>query len=233
MGGPPSPLVASRVMWLRCVRQALLVGWILFLLIPLSDWPRAATAAFATGAAAYFLLGTIGLLYDPCHNIQASLLFVVVAAFAVPDLASNPRSAAWLRHTSLVAVLVPVYLFSGISKVRYSGVLHQITGDWLLAVRGDKYGLGDEKVVRAPLAEVSLYIARSPWLCMLFSWGNLLVELALPVALLYLLARRERGWRLRVVLALFVFGAFGFHASILLLMGPNFLRMFPLLVLAH
>ncbi|EOD10045.1 hypothetical protein EMIHUDRAFT_105441 [Emiliania huxleyi CCMP1516] len=241
MGGPPSPLVASRVTWLRCVRQALLVGWILFLLIPLSDWPRAATAAFATGAAAYFLLGTIGLLYDPCHNIQAdapnirdrghcalsaSLLFVVVAAFAVPDLASNPRSAAWLRHTSLVAVLVPVYLFSGISKVRYSG-------DWLLAVRGDKYGLGDEKVVRAPLAEVSLYIARSPWLCMLFSWGNLLVELALPVALLYLLARRERGWRLRVVLPLFVFGAFGFHASILLLMGPNFLRMFPLLVLAH
>ena len=71
MGGPPSPLVASRVTWLRCVRQALLVGWILFLLIPLSDWPRAATAAFATGAAAYFLLGTIGLLYDPCHNIQA------------------------------------------------------------------------------------------------------------------------------------------------------------------
>ena len=180
----------------------------------------------------------------------------------MPDLASNPRSAAWLRHTSLVAVLVPVYLFSGISKVRYSGVLHQITGpplcspsstprvlaafaaapllldlssigDWLLAVRGDKYGLGDEKVVRAPLAEVSLYIARSPWLCMLFSWGNLLVELALPVALLYLLARRERGWRLRVVLPLFVFGAFGFHASILLLMGPNFLRMFPLLVLVH
>ena len=57
--------------WLRCVRQALLVGWILFLLIPLSDWPRAATAAFATGAAADLLLGTIGLLYDPCHNIQA------------------------------------------------------------------------------------------------------------------------------------------------------------------
>ena len=47
------------------------------------------------------------------------MIFVLGASLAMPSLASSPRSSAWLRQFLIMGVLVPIYLFSGISKLRY------------------------------------------------------------------------------------------------------------------
>ena len=75
-------------------------------------------------------------------------------------------------------------------------------------------------------------VAASPFLCMMLSWGNLVVELALPLMVLLAPTKARDEWRRRLTVDVFAASLVLFHLSILVLMGPNFLRMVPLLVLA-
>ena len=75
-------------------------------------------------------------------------------------------------------------------------------------------------------------VAASPFLCMMLSWGNLVVELALPLMVLLASTKARDEWRRRLTVDVFAASLVLFHLSILVLMGPNFLRMVPLLVLA-
>ena len=220
--------VAKAEMRLVLLRRLMVGGWLAFLAIPPH---RVASVCFAAGSIGYFGLGSVALMYNHCHNIQASLLFVVIASLAAPDLHDNERSGRWLRHCTVICILAPLYLMSGVSKIRYIGITGNLSGAWLRAKPGFP-GLGGQTVARAPWARESMMVAASPFLCMMLSWGNLVVELALPLMVLLASTKaRDEKWR-RLTVDVFAASLVLFHLSILVLMGPNFLRMVPLLVLA-
>ncbi len=106
-----------------------------------------------------------------------------------------------------------------------------MSGAWLRAKPGFP-GLGGQTVARAPWARESMMVAASPFLCMMLSWGNLVVELALPLMVLLMPTRARDEKMRRLTVDVFAASLVLFHLSILVLMGPNFLRMVPLLVLA-
>ena len=76
-------------------------------------------------------------------------------------------------------------------------------------------------------ARESMMVAASPFLCMMLSWGNLVVELALPLMVLLASTKARDEWRRRLTVDVFAASLVLFHLSILVLMGPNFLRMVP------
>jgi hypothetical protein len=174
----PPGAVAPYVAWLRCVRWACIGGYAAFLALPTASRPRAATAACALGGATYFYLGTIALMYNLCHSLQGALVAVLLLPLALPDLAVRPAAGAWLQHALLVAVLVPVYLFAGVSKLRYSGLLANLSGAWLQGSFGEAIG-------RVPLPALTKYgsparprcsrssrSATSPWRRRSHSWSS-------------------------------------------------------------
>jgi len=227
-GSDGSMDVAQATRRLVLLRRLMVCGWLAFLAIPPG---KVAAFCFAAGSIGYFGLGSVALMYNHCHNIQASLLFVLIATLATPDLHENERSGRWLRHCTVICVLAPLYLMSGVSKIRYIGITGNLSGAWLRAKPGFP-GLGGQTVARAPWARESMMVAASPFLCMMLSWGNLVVELALPIAVfLFPTQARDEKWR-RLTVDVFAASLVLFHLSILVLMGPNFLRMVPLLVLA-
>jgi hypothetical protein len=212
-------LWASR---LRMVRALGLAAWAAYLALPPAT--RAAAITYAIGAAVYFALGSIGLMYNLAHSTQGPMLFVVLAAFAVPHLTDEDcRAGRWLRQTLWTCVLVPVYLFSGLSKLRYHGVYGNLTGAWLMATHSF-----DNDIARQVMPQADSLVFGSPLLVAFFSWGNLLIEIILPIAsLLY-----TRGTRAAYLRMAFLVVAALFHASIFLLIGPNFSRMLLLLLFA-
>ena len=76
-------------------------------------------------------LGVIGLMYDLAHSTQGGMLFILSAIPAVPFLETSRRANHWLRKFLYVGIWVPLYLFSGISKFRYLGIIPNMTGSWL------------------------------------------------------------------------------------------------------
>ena len=72
----------------------------------------------------YVVLGSIGLMFNLAHSTLGGMLFVASAALAVPHLGCEVRArraGAWLRTFLVLAVLVPIYLLAGVSKLRYMG----------------------------------------------------------------------------------------------------------------
>ena len=125
--------VATATRRLVLLRRLLVCGWLAFLAIPPG---KVAAFCFAAGSIGYFGLGSVALMYNHCHNIQASLLFVLIASLAAPDLHENERSGRWLRHCTVICILSPLYLMSGVSKIRYIGITGNFSGAWLRAKPG-------------------------------------------------------------------------------------------------
>eukprot|EP00525_Craspedostauros_australis_P000314 CAMPEP_0198128998 /NCGR_PEP_ID=MMETSP1442-20131203/50640_1 /TAXON_ID= /ORGANISM="Craspedostauros australis, Strain CCMP3328" /LENGTH=262 /DNA_ID=CAMNT_0043789283 /DNA_START=17 /DNA_END=805 /DNA_ORIENTATION=- len=148
--------------------------------------------------------------------MSGCMLYVLVACLAIPDLETNRRSAAWLRHILFAAILVPSYLFAGISKIRYDGIWVQLTGSW--------FPTGVDPA-HAMLPAALQLIKDYPMMQTLMSWGNLVVEFFLPLAVLL----HADVMPLRY---LFHLSELLFHVSILILMSPNFLRHCLLHILA-
>ena len=82
---------------LQHVRSFLFVSWCVFLACPPERW-RLFSVSYAAGAVAYFLLGSLGLMYSLSHTTQGPMLFVLGATLAMPSLASSARTSAWLRQ---------------------------------------------------------------------------------------------------------------------------------------
>ena len=111
----------------------------------------------------------------------------------VPSLSYNSRAASWLREYLVVCVLVPTYLFAGICKLRYYGIKENVTGRWL-------EGIFQGKAAHNSLWPALNYaITESRVLLFLASWGNLFVELILPLAVLFLHPRSRTGRIARVI----------------------------------
>eukprot|EP00913_Durusdinium_trenchii_P025381 g23827.t1 len=103
--------------------------------------------------------------------------------FVVPFLETNPMAGNWLRKFLLLNVLIPCYWFAGLSKLRYCGLLHNLSGAWIY---GPLHGERDHSLVTGltawVLGQPGIWGLKVPWTCMLLSWGNFLVEIVLPVA---------------------------------------------------
>ena len=121
-------------------------------------------------------------MYNLGHSSQGGMLFVMLAAFAVPSLGTNPRAGAWLRSTLLYAVLAPIYLNAGISKVRYMGPGEHLKGEWI------RKAIASER--RSLIPAMNRLIEHSSTLPALLSWGNMFIEIALPLLVLLVAQRR-------------------------------------------
>lgn len=212
---------ASADMWvqrLEAVRWVLLLSWFAFLLLPPRHY-RASGMCYAIGAMAYVYLGSIGLMYDLSHSVQGTMLFVLAASLAVPSLRTNKGAVAWTRNFLVIGILVPTYLGAGISKFRYGGVAQNVSGAWLgkVFIKGGSH--------RSLVPSVYLFICNNKWTMNVISWGNIAFEIILPLAVIL---RKDSTF----VLGIFHFSALCFHAVILVLMGPNFMRLCLLHVLA-
>lgn len=197
---------------LNVVRGWLLASWFIYLLLPPGQIWSSGTS-YAIGAIAYVYLGSIGLSYNRSHSVQGGLIFLFFSIFAVPFLGCpkhGPRAARWLRRFLYLGVLVPIHLFAGICKLRYKGLASNITGEWISK-------LFEGQSDRSALPTVHLFIGDHRWAAAFFSWGNLIIEFVLPLAVVLWM---ENG----VARALFHISSILFHISVFLLMGPNFAR---------
>ena len=143
------------------------------------------------------------------------MLFVMSAITAVPFLETSRRANHWLRKFLYVGVLGPIYLFSGICKIRYKGIRSNLTGEWMRHIfeNTDK-----KKKDRVHLLFVHNYISEhSTVAACLMSWGNLVTELILPICII----PWTDVWQLQLV---FHAAEILFHVSIFMLIGPNFVR---------
>ena len=203
--------------WLARVRSVLFVAWGIFLVLP-PRWPCVMRACYITGAAGYVCLGSLGLMYNLAHSTQSSVLFVMASTLAVPDLAQNPRAAVWLRQFLVLCVIAPVYLCSGMSKIRYIGLDRQLSGSWLLE---DKVLGSSSMFLRATIPTFNELILHVPGGIMLMSWGNLLLEVVVPLCVLLSapFSWAETLSRLGIVAL-----AISFHFLVFLQLGPNFVR---------
>lgn len=209
---------------MHAVRGILLTSWHLYLVLPSS---LDAGRAYALGAVMYFTLGAFALAHCHSHGIQAALLFVIGATAAVPELPSNPRAARWLCNYLLLGVLAPSYLGAGLSKLRYLGWAEQLSGGWL-----PRLVISAKVFNRATLPDLVTLIAQLPMGFQMMSFGNLLIELFLPALVLILhgSAMYPRLSSLTCVALCLI--AFAFHATIFVLMGPNFVQQATLAMLA-
>ena len=203
-----------------------LISWLAFLLIPegrnYSAW--AATICYAFGAAAYLFLGSIGLMYKLSHSTQGGLLFVTATTVAIPplfgiDKGRQVAGSAWLRRFLFLGILIPIYLMSGISKLRYVGILANLNGRWLWELfEPKKRKYASWTFLRDLLYNHKILLA-------FMSWGNLVLEIFVPLALLLRLESKLLRMSFHGI-------ALAFHISIFFLVGPNFGRYCLLHILA-
>lgn len=210
----PSLSYATADLWtrrLKTVRNVLILSWLTYLVLPPK---RIGGICYVVGALLYCYLATIGLMYNLGHSMQGGILFILSSIFAVPFLGCpkyGDRSARWLRRFLYIAVLVPIYLFSGVSKFRYKGFWPQVTGSWMLSAFTKK------GIRRSVFPGLYTFIRDHDYAMALFSWGNVVVEYLLPLAMLLWIENP-------LVQALFHVSCILFHISIFTLMGPNFIR---------
>lgn len=246
----PSLSDATATEWaehLHHVRTALLVAWGVYIALPAPSRYTApparriavaimATVSFGVGAACYSLLGAIGLSFGKGHSTQTSLLFIAGAAFAVPDLGTNPRSGAWLRSYALSAVLASSFLAAGLAKLRYGGIDALLSGEWLVRDTSYRVFAGGSIYTRSVLPTANALLIRIPGGLMLLSWATMILEVALPLALLLTNgtpAASAPGNLVPVLArALMIAAAASFHVLTFFLMGPNFVRQLALVIAA-
>ena len=208
------------------VRYVLFGSWALFLVLPVIRLPKIAVGCYLLGAATYITLGSLALMYNLAHSTQSSILFVAASTLAAPGLVNDRRAAIWLRQFLFLCVIAPVYLFSGISKIRYIGLHRQLTGAWMVE---DKVLGSTSMYLRASLPSLNELVLHAPSGLMLMSLGNLAVEVVAPIGVLLSAPFSTAESIFRAALCLL---ALTFHSLVFLQMGPNFVRHCMLLLIA-
>ena len=182
------------------------------------------------GALVYVYFAIIGIMYQPYHTCQGTTLFVFSATLAVPFLETNPLAGQWLWKFVLLDVLVPSYFFAGVNKLRYEGLWNNISGEWVAkAVRRQAELEPSAAGLDRWMAFAPAILASTPWPFTLMSWGNLVVELVLP--LLAMLSANE-GQKQAAVRFIFGLAAISFHVIVYLMMDLNFLLQILVLIFA-
>lgn len=207
--------VPQHVVRLEWARTTCLWSWASFLLVP-SWWSYLSTLSYCVGALAYAGLGYLTIHYSLSHNLVPLLIFVLGATLAIPDLGRNARTSAWLRRFLVTGVVVPSYLCSGLSKLRYDGWARILSGAWLVE---DDIMTNPETFLRSTVPDLHSLVLHTPGALALMSWGVVVLELVLPLGVLVLATCRQMP---TAGLMTFLCIAICFHMSILLMLGPNF-----------
>jgi hypothetical protein len=113
-----------------------------------------------------------------------------------------------------------IAFIAGISKLRYCGIIPNLTGSWL-----EKQFRESSAMKRVVLKTMFQFVAKHAWMRFVFSWGNIVVEIILPAAIMVF----TECWQLQLA---FHGMEILFHLSIFLLLGPNFSRYCLMHVLA-
>ena len=174
------------------LRQKLLISWYLFLILPnqSTSGPKAAillqmavAISYSVGTLIYVYFAIIGLMYYLSHTVQTMVLFLVCGVFAVPFLETNWKAGAWLRKALLLNIIIPCYLFAGIGKLRYAGFWRNVSGAWLahtIRKAGAKNGFAPA-LNKWLVSQPGILGFSISWPITLMSWGNMVMELGLPV----------------------------------------------------
>eukprot|EP00913_Durusdinium_trenchii_P000971 g897.t1 len=224
--------IASWLDFLGGLRWMLLISWCVFLLLPKAHglWQVVASASYTCGALVFCYFIVLNIMFEGHHCLQATFYFVFSCILALPFLETNPRAANWLWRF-LFLTLIPCYLFAGFSKIHFHGLRTNLTGGWLVGVIDGKKGAAPGFVGFVAFLRSAPGILGSavPWPYMCMSWGNLLVELVLPIAAMLSMKPDKLSTLIRVT---FCLAAAGFHVLVLLLKGPNFMHNIVLLIIA-
>lgn len=178
----------------------------LMVCVPCLALPCHGGAFYSIGAVLCFVFAAINASCLSGRTINGFVLFISGAVTAVPFLQTNPRAGRWLQTYLLISVLVPMYYFAGVSKIRYMGWYINFTGSWL----SNNFKAA---VSQSSFPALVVFIGNQNKLCQLLSWGNLAFEIALPLLTIFLM--HKRWCRLR--------SAISFHIFICLAMGTNFM----------
>eukprot|EP00440_Ansanella_granifera_P053631 gb/GFBE01058142.1/.p1 GENE.gb/GFBE01058142.1/~~gb/GFBE01058142.1/.p1 ORF type:complete len:1389 (+),score=207.12 gb/GFBE01058142.1/:1-4167(+) len=211
----------------------MILSWLACLAMP-THKGRPTASVFAVfyrfGAIAFCYLALLHIVFTGNHGLIGEFHFILASTLAVGDL-GNPRASSWLYKFLVLCVLIPSYLFAGISKLRYAGFVDQYEAHWLqFAVTTQSH--------RSNWKSLSDIVIAVPSLQKLASCGNMVVELVLPLLMLRYCfkhqAKLESGAikACRVVQYSFFLGALALHVGVFLILGPNFVQNCILLLLA-
>jgi len=238
---------------LRTVRWVLLGSWALFIALPLGPKRRQVSStlaclAYLVGAAAFLGL-TIGVYFEsPSRHNYPAIVFVFAASCALPALTGGSRhiiqnAGRWLGHFTNLCIVAPIYFSAGLSKIRYHGLQDALLSDGYL-----RYALANDAKPDSQVAHCFLsFLTKANcngkkfhlwWLAaavikinehtLIFSWGILVFELAMPAAVVVLPA--SLTWHV-AARRLLVASALGFHLFTYLAAGANFQHNIGLCVL--
>ncbi|CAE7618228.1 VWA3A [Symbiodinium sp. CCMP2592] len=194
------------------LRTSLLVSWCTFLVLPCAWAPS--WACFVWGVVVYVVMASVGTMYQPYCVSVCTCFFLVAAACILPSLKKSPRARAWLGMFLIVSTLAPFY-----GKGRWGPVL---SGSWLTQVL---QSASDRSAVPGFVA----WIVKTPVVAAVMSFGVLLVEFLLPLAVLFLASSSSdlACWLRTCWILLATF----FHITTIVIVGPNFARQLPLLMM--
>ena len=193
------------------LRLTLLVAWCAFLAMPYA-WTICSTACYICGAVAYTCMFSLAQMFEPSNDCHCTCFFLLAACLCVPGL-EKPHVKAWLGKFLLVSVLAPFYLSAGLEKLRYAGWSSVLTGHWVVLA-----------LLRQPERSYTpgfvQWVVRDTWLAALMSLGTLLVEFALPLAVLSLAGSTSA--KMRTITIGWGGLTIAFHIMSFFIVGANF-----------
>jgi len=202
------------------LRSSVLVSWCAFLALP-GAW-TASWGCFLCGVVVYVVMAALGTMFQPVCVSLCTCYFLVAAACVLPSLEKSPRARSWLGMFLMHSALIPFYLSSGLSKLRYAGWGAMLSGSW--ATQALQLALA-----RSALPGFTAWIQKTPVAMAIMSLGVNLVEFLLPVSLLFL-AGSSSDFALWLRSSWILLATF-FHIATIVVIGPNFARQLPLLMM--
>ncbi|CAE7895612.1 unnamed protein product [Symbiodinium necroappetens] len=168
----------------------------------------------------YFYFGSLGVMFAPTESVCSSYFFVMGAVLVVPH-ADSAHAQAWLWKYLVLCILAPYYLAGGFGKLRYAGWMSALTGTW---IQRDLLGFP------SLFPGFNAWVARTPFMTFLFSFGCMLVEFVGPLLVLAVAGEpcsKLAFWSVTAwscLVLCFLLGAW-------LFLSPNFIRQVPLTIM--
>eukprot|EP00965_Chrysotila_dentata_P002838 92169-Pleurochrysis_carterae.AAC.1 len=223
-----SPISITSQLWreqLNLERWGVIIFISIYLMLPplpRQRWMRTLSAAsFTAGTLLLTHMTGIAAMLLKSHTNAPLFQMLVGALIAMPSmqLATTPagrmRAGSWLCNCYFFCIVVPTYLCSGLSKVRYEGFLALLDSSYT-------YNQFEKAANRehAPLRGFNHDLITSlPSSMYLLGWFIVLFELVLPS--IVLVARQNSNLAKWARLALMIIAA-KFHVVAFFLFGANF-----------
>ena len=204
------------------LRATLLGAWCIFLVAPCA-WRATSAASYTWGAAIYFYFGSLSMMFAPTTSVCSSYLFLLGAGFVVSH-AESTDAQAWLWKFLVMSILAPYYLAAGFAKLRYAGWMSILTGSW---IQEDLLQSNDQSIFPG----FNAWVAHTPLVAALFSYGCMLVEFAGPLLILSIDVGKPCSKVMRWTITIWSSLVLGFLLGAYVFFSPNFIRQVPLTIM--